>query len=62
MTWTCRMSDTKEKPWRGVAWIRVSAGMCTKHGTPVGTLTKLCITCHHEQLEAARNGSREWEL
>ena len=52
----------KEKPWRGVEWHRVSGGLCTKHGTPVGPITRLCISCHHEQLEAAAKGSREWEL
>jgi hypothetical protein len=52
----------KEKPWKGVAWVRPEKGLCPKHGTPVGSLTKLCIDCHREQLEAAAMGSREWEL
>jgi hypothetical protein len=52
----------KEKPWKGVAWIRPEKGLCPRHGTPVGSLTKLCISCHQEQLEAAARGSREWEL
>ena len=54
--------EVKEKPWRGVKWNPVSRGACVKHGTPVGPITRLCITCHQEQLEAARKGSREWEL
>lgn len=52
----------REKPWKGVAWIRPVAGNCPKHGTPVGSITKLCATCHREQLKAAAKGSREWEL
>lgn len=52
----------KEKPWKGVEWIRSSGGICPKHGTAVGDLTKLCILCHREQLAAASAGSREWEM
>jgi len=54
-------AKVKEKPWRGVVWIRSVAGNCPKHGTPVGSITKLCVACHREQLEASANGSREWE-
>lgn len=50
------------KAWRGVAWIRPVEGVCPKHKEPVGPVTRLCIKCHHEQIEAAANGSSEWEL
>ena len=47
--------------WRGVEWLPVVNGLCSKHGTAVGELTRLCIDCHREQLEAARAGSNAWE-
>jgi hypothetical protein len=49
------------KDWRGVQWIRPVDGLCPKHGTAVGELTRLCVSCHQEQLEAARVGSNAWE-
>lgn len=52
----------KEKPWKGVEWTRSSGGICPRHQTAVGDLTKLCILCHREQLAAAVAGSREWEI
>jgi hypothetical protein len=50
------------KDWRGVEWLPVTNGLCSKHGTKVGELTRLCVDCHREQLEAARAGSNAWEL
>lgn len=49
------------KAWRGVAWIHPVKGVCPKHQEPVGPITKLCLKCHREQIEAAANGSSEWE-
>ena len=54
-------SKASGKDWRGVEWLPVVNGLCSKHGTAVGELTRLCIDCHREQLEAARAGSNAWE-
>ena len=55
-------SKGSRKDWRGVEWLPVTNGLCSKHGTKVGELTRLCVDCHREQLEAARAGSNAWEL
>ena len=47
--------------WRGVRWLPVRRGLCVRHGTRVGKVTRLCFVCHRRQLEAAERGSREWE-
>ena len=54
-------SKASGKDWRGVECLPVVNGLCSKHGTAVGELTRLCIDCHREQLEAARAGSNAWE-
>ena len=51
----------KETIWRGVQWVPAVGGLCPKHGTAVGELTRLCVDCHREQLEAARARSNAWE-
>jgi hypothetical protein len=47
--------------WHGVTWYSIRDGRCTEHDEPVGPITGLCLSCHREQLEAARNGDRSWE-
>ena len=49
------------RPWSGVRWIKPVNGICPRHETPVGKLTGLCALCHREQLEAAADGSYEWD-
>jgi hypothetical protein len=43
-----------------VRWLDVHDGVCDRHGTPVGKVTRLCYACHREQLDAAERDSREW--
>jgi len=31
----------------------IVAGTCTKHGGPVTPITRVCLSCHHEALDAA---------
>ena len=55
--------DEKEKKetWRGVKWIPPVNGICPKHDIEVTPITRICPSCHQEQLAASRAGSREWE-
>lgn len=43
--------------WKGVTWAPVVNGRCTKHNEPVAPFTKLCASCHREQLAAGRGAS-----
>lgn len=39
--------------WKGAEAAPIVGGRCSKHGKPVAPLTKVCIDCHHEALDAA---------
>lgn len=39
--------------WKGVVWPPVVKGRCTVHNERVGDVTRLCFSCHREQLAAA---------
>lgn len=51
----------QRETWRGVKWLWPIDGLCPRHHIAVGPITKLCLECNHEQVDAARRGSREWE-
>jgi hypothetical protein len=54
--------DASVTSWRGVRWARIERGRCLLHESKVEPFTGICHACHREQLEAARRGSREWEV
>lgn len=46
---------TYRNGWKGVTWPRIVRGKCSKHGTSVGPFTRMCIDCHKEQMQKARD-------